>query len=137
MAYDTSNRGSFWKKKAFAGPVEMSGEKFFGVVVAVDSQKEESPDYILYLQSMANKMIVSAPIYKKYAKGAKIAGGSVGWQGKDFWINVFPGPSMPDAEGNVKNAKGPLLNFTFQEKEAREESVGAVDDPGSDDTCPF
>lgn len=134
MAYDNSNKASLWRKKAFSGPVNIGDDAGFAVLVEVNSPKPDAPDYALYLHSMS-KGIVSAPIYKKYAKGAKLAGGIVTWGGAEYWISVFPGAGMPDASGQVKNAKGPILDIRFQAKE-QPAPAGPESGPTGDD-IPF
>jgi len=114
--FDNNNHGACWPiEKALSVQAEIANRKFYGVLVRTGAASTTAPTHNLYLRSPDKpREVYCVAIFKNNREGLKLAGGEFTLNsGESFWVALFKNKS--------DNPKSPLIDLSFQPKEARAE----------------
>ena len=116
--YDNTNRGAGWTidkevgAKTLRVKADIGGEAYYGILIRTGAKSDKAPTHNLFLHPDRSKTAHVVAIFKNDKGGHKIAGGELTMpNGTGYWVALFVNKS--------DHPSSPLLDISFQEKEAR------------------
>ena len=126
MAYDPTNRGSFWPTRGYKGLANIAGAEFYAYIVGTNARQPKSPSHLLFLSHKETQTLCATALFPSEKC---VVSGSIAWDGVEFWVNIYK-------NDHADKDTSPQFNMVFKPK--NQEAQTAARDPADDpDDIPF